>query len=156
MSQELLWIDDDEPERFVYEQRRLRQEGWRTTWARSVEHACERLAHQPFDSILLDQMVAPDGALGHLMMWSGCRLLYWLRQSATTPPWPQEDRSWSILAQRVPLERNRTCPVTLVSAYRNVALLEATRRAGSQDASIKILAKPFDVDALLAHLQAQR
>lgn len=156
MGNRLLWIEDDEPGRFVYEERLLTRQGWVVTWAPSVEDAARSLSKNVYDAILLDQMIAPVEVRGHLVMWSGCRLLYWLRQSTADPPWPQEDPSWWVLHELTPLEQNRSCPVTLVSAYRNAALLDATRRASALDHGLKTFAKPIDVDTLLAHLGSPR
>lgn len=156
MGNSLLWIEDDEAGRFVYEERCLKKQGWAVTWAPSVEDAALHLSQDAYDAILLDQMIAPVEVRGHLVMWSGCRLLYWLRQSTADPPWPQEDPSWHALHELTPLQQNRSSPVTLVSAYRNAALLEATRKASALDQAIKTFAKPIDVDTLLAHLGRPR
>src|SRR5262245_11569584 len=75
MPRDLLWVDDDDPERFVFERFVLQKDGWNITWARDVVAAAKLLEGQRFDALILDQMIAGDGVEEQAVIWSGCHLL---------------------------------------------------------------------------------
>ena len=57
MSRRLLWTDDDGADWFVYEAAMLRRAGWEIHWARDVTSAVDRLSAEPFDALIIDQML---------------------------------------------------------------------------------------------------
>lgn len=145
----LLWIDDDGPDRFLYEEYVLQGKGWRVVWATSVREALEILGKDGFDAILLDQMLPLNpGPLAPADVWSGCLLLYWLRGMARPPAAPQVEEP-DVFGYVSPLSSNRAIKVIIVSAFHDDEVEEAIRAA---EASIPIVKKPIDLEKLIGTL----
>lgn len=150
---QLLWVDDDERERFEGEIAAVVADGWSITWAANVPEAARLLSKRRFDAVLLDQMIAgPYGVEARVVVWGGCRLLHWLRGSREEP-WHGDDPSWEALARLRPLARNRTALVALVSAYHDDEVLRATRAASPEDAHLLLFSKPIDLAGLRRFLK---
>ncbi len=151
----VLWVDDDDPERFVYERYLLERDGWVVTWARDVAEAADALSRNHFDAMILDQMIAGNGVEEQSVIWAGCRLLRWLRSS---PPSSQRGKNapWPALLTIRPDESNRHLPVAILSAYHDADVLRETLAASEQDAKAPFLGKPVKEAELLAFLRRVR
>lgn len=156
----LLWVDDDAPDRFVYEAYLVQQAGWSLTWATDVLSAAQLLCEQPFDGLILDQTFAFEPPGGRRLdpqyqLWSGCFLLRWLRGAGVPEhaPWlshEDEQRLWG----QTPLAQNRTLPAIIASAFHADEVERAIRSASDQDRQIELVAKPLSEVALLDFLEA--
>ena len=153
----LIWVDDDGPRRFAYEEFRIRQAGWSLRWGLDLRSAAEDMAETRFHALILDQKlpyVGLEGAVGH---WGGCLFLRWLRGAGLpdgltlSPVAPSRD-----LFQLSPLESNRDIPAILVSVYHRLDILEQTRAASPRDETIALIAKPVKIDLLLEFLEEIR
>ena len=141
----LLWIDDDGPDRFPYEEYMFIQSGWKVVWATSVREALSKLGKDRFDAILLDQMLPLDpGPLAPADVWSGCLLLYWLRGLPRPAAAPQVEDP-NVFGEFVPLESNREVAVVIVSAFHDDEVEQAITTA---EMTISIVKKPIDLDRL--------
>jgi len=152
----LLWVDDDGPERFLYEAYMLERSGWKVQWARSVMEGMESLGQERFDAVLLDQML-PFGVLGAdggdpPDVWAGCLLLYWLRglsrPSAAPPVRASDEREFSSRRAR---EENREVPAIIVSAFYDDDVDAAVKKVQA----VPQFSKPLEVQQLLAVLEAK-
>lgn len=142
----ILWIDDDGPRRFVYEEKRLRKEHWEVTWARGVEEAVEALASREFLAILLDQMLPMgDPIRDRANVWQGCLLLYWLR-GRDFPSHAPAIAEWREVGKRAPLATNRRAKMIVVSAYYDSEVDAAIRAI---EPGLISIAKPIDASALV-------
>lgn len=143
----LLWIDDDGPDRFPYEEYMLAESGWKVVWATSVRDALKKLSEDRFDAILLDQMLPVDpGPLAPADVWSGCLLLYWLRDLTRPAAAPQAETP-NVYGDGDPLEANRKAKVVIVSAFHDDEVEGAINAA---DNTIQIVKKPVDLELLNA------
>lgn len=152
----VLWVDDDDPYRFVFEIDLLEKDGWKVTWARDVAEAARCLSNERFDAMILDQMIAGNGVEEQYVIWAGCRLLRWLR--GTDPPASQrrEDTPWPALQKLAPHDANKHLPVAILSAYHDADVLRATQGASEQDRKALFLGKPVKEAELLGFLQKVR
>ncbi|MBK8256553.1 MAG: response regulator [Polyangiaceae bacterium] len=148
---QVLWVDDDDPERFVYERFKLQKEGFFVTWARDVEEAASLLASQKFDAMILDQMIAGNGVDEQYVIWAGCTLLQWLR--GAPPSQRQPERAWPKLSRITALEQNRHLPVAILSAYHDPEVLRAIYSASDQDKKPLFFGKPVNDRELLEFLR---
>ncbi|MEZ4296021.1 MAG: response regulator [Polyangiaceae bacterium] len=156
MKPHVLWVDDDDPERFVYERFLLEKDGWKVTWARDVAEAADRLSHEKFDAMILDQMIAGNGVEEQFVIWAGCNLLQWLRGS---PPSSQRRREtpWPALQQLAPHDQNKHLPVAILSAYHDAEVLRAIYGASpDQEEKPRFLGKPVQDRELLKFLREVR
>lgn len=153
----MLWVDDDE-ERFAYERFVLTEQGWEVEWATTVEAAAAMLAARRYEVVVLDQMVpsAEVGAHSALIMWAGCRLLWWLRGRYDWAMVPGEKGAgpggaeWACLAEgALPPSRNQGTPVLVVSGIYEPNVFERMRKASGADDELTFLAKPLEPEALL-------
>ncbi len=155
----VLWVDDDDPERFVYERYLLERDGWKVTWARDVAEAAKALSRERFDAMILDQMIAGNGVEEQFVIWAGCRLLRWLRGTDRTEmPASQrgEDGPWPALRSLAPHDSNKLLPVAILSAYHDADVLRATQSASDQDRKALFLGKPVKEAELLDFLKKVR
>jgi CheY-like chemotaxis protein len=157
MPRTYLWIDDDGPDRFLYEEYRLREAGWTATWAENIHDAVHALANTPYSAMILDQMLPVEGLrnaqpFAERLGWGGAALLYWLRGEPLPPNCPAEVNE--ILAPHFatpPLADNRQIPVVCLSAYANPEVRIALERM-SAGPPLQ-LAKPVNDTALIAFFQ---
>ena len=156
MKPHVLWVDDDDPERFVYERYCLERDGWKVTWARAVAEAAKALSRERFDAMILDQMIAGNGVEEQFVIWAGCRLLRWLRGSDPPAAHHREDTPWSALQRLVPHDANKQLPVAILSAYHDADVLRATQGASEQDRKALFLGKPVKEAELLGFLKKVR
>lgn len=157
MPRDLLWVDDDDPERFVFERFVLQKDGWRITWARDVVAAARLLEEQRFDALILDQMIAGDGVEEQSVIWSGCHLLRWLRGATGGAQQTQGDAlPWARLRTMHSHPENRAIPAAIVSAYHDADVLRETLNASEQDKTTLFLGKPVDVGQLQEFLRSVR
>ncbi len=149
-TRRLLWVDDDPPERFVYEKGVLEEEDrWNIRWARTLSEAVGFLSSEDFDALILDQMVCGDEI--SVPIWGGCRLLHWIRGTQYEngqAPWPADEAADRVFEGRHPLASNQSLPAIILSGYHNKDVLDATRKASHQDSTIQFLGKPVDLAAL--------
>jgi CheY-like chemotaxis protein len=152
----VLWVDDDDPDRFVYERYLLERDGWKVTWARDVAEAAKALSNERFDAMILDQMIAGNGVEEQFVIWAGCNLLRWLR--GTDPPSSQrrQETPWPALQRLLPHDANKQLPVAILSAYHDADVLRATQGASEQDRKALFLGKPVKEAELLGFLQRVR
>lgn len=148
----LLWTDDDPPGRFEYEQFVIQDEGWDITWAPDVTTATRLLSEQPFDALILDQMLPPYvGLRKGDPIWGGCLVLRWLRGKA--PPGNLAIDPDGPLAKNHPLPRNADLPTIIVSAFHEPKVEAAIRDASPADRNIPLIPKPLDMNAILDFLR---
>ena len=152
----VLWVDDDDPERFVYERDLLDRHGWKVTWARDVAEAAKALHRERFDAMILDQMIAGNGAEEQSVIWAGCHLLRWLRGVDPPPSRRRGEGTWPALQNISPDAANRHVPVAILSAYHDKDVLQQTQSASEQDRKAPFLGKPVKEQELLAFLQRVR
>jgi CheY-like chemotaxis protein len=144
----LLWIDDDAPERFMYENFVLSQNGWEITWATSAEAGAEALRDRPFKVVILDQMLPwSTNGLGRDLaeVWAGCLLLAWLRDKRRPSKAPPRE-AFERLYTMNPLGANRTVPVILGSAYYDDEIMASLFEIEPQ---LPQVPKPIDCSRLL-------
>lgn len=153
----LLWVDDDE-ERFAYERFVLCEQGWAVDWATTVEEAATKASAERYDVVVLDQMVpcAEVGARSALIVWSGGRLLWWLRGRYDWEPVPGQKvgppygAEWSCLAPgALPSSRNLATPVLIVSGIYEPTVFERMHEVRDDYEELTFLAKPLEPEALL-------
>jgi CheY-like chemotaxis protein len=144
---QLLWVDDDGPHRFRYEEAVLLEDhNWRVTWSSCVEQAVEFLACQPFASIVLDQMLPLRNEAPAVGYWGGYSVLHWLKRCKDPiPPPPIEHQQ--LVEGREPLKANIRAPVCIISAFEDLTVQGAIRKA-SPTAPIPIYAKPLELQNL--------
>lgn len=152
----LLWIDDDGPGRFEYERYLVEREGWSLVWAEHVLDAVTRLASEPFDALVIDQMLPFDAEdRGFPDPWGGCLLLRWLR--GTYPPrhvpLKMLTREGHLGAQPPPLPANVGLRLLVVSAFHNEEVLGEIRAASEKDQHIVVASKPLNERRLLELLK---
>jgi CheY-like chemotaxis protein len=146
----LLWVDDDGPDRFLFEEFMLTRRGWKVVWATSIRDALQKLGTNVFDAILLDQMLPVDpGPLAPTDVWGGCLLLYWLRGMERPLAAPEVEEP-DAFREVEPLASNRSITIVIVSAFHDDEVEEAIKSAA---ASIEIVKKPIDLDKLIAKLE---
>ena len=152
-SSSLLWIDDDNPLRYVNEQDTLEEDGWQVSWADGVEVAVTRLSKEPFLAILLDQALPMgDPLLDRVNVWQGCRLLHWLRGK----PFPREAPQmpgWEKLGLLRPRKENRIAKVVLISAFYDPEVGQVLRAV---EPDLLSVAKPIDAERLAEALRPSR
>jgi CheY-like chemotaxis protein len=149
-SRTLLWVDDDGAERFPYEIDCLAGIGWKTVWAKNAAAAAEFLAAGRCDLVLLDQVFPFHDGDSYKDVWSGCRLLYWLRGEGAPAGAPQKD-DWLELARGSrPFEENIGVPVIIISAFQDDHVDEAL---SAITPGTVILPKPVDESILLQHVK---
>jgi CheY-like chemotaxis protein len=123
----LLWVDDDAPDRFRYEEVVLREDyDWHVTWCQHVDGAASHLTDRTFDAVVLDQMLpltADSNAVGY---WGGYALLHWMRESGgRAPGLPSEHEE--ILRNRRPHPSNSQTRVCIISAFDDIQVKTAIR-----------------------------
>ena len=146
----LLWVDDDGVGRFAYEIDCLARMGWKTVWATGAEEAASTLSTSRYDLVLLDQVFPFRSGDSYRDVWTGCRLLYWLRGRGVPPDAPQRE-AWLQLTKSVrPHKGNKDAPVIIVSAFQD----EHVDAALSAVIPPKfILPKPVDENILLQRVK---
>jgi CheY-like chemotaxis protein len=145
----LLWVDDDGPDRFLYEEYMLTRRGWSVVWATSIRDALEKLGNGEFNALLLDQMLPLDpGPLAPADVWGGCLLLYWLRGKDWPSAAPQAGEP-DVFRSVAPLESNRSIPVIIVSAFHDDEVEEAIKAA---EPAMQTVKKPIDFNTLISKL----
>jgi CheY-like chemotaxis protein len=149
-SSTILWVDDDGPRRFPYEQGLLERDGWQVQFAEGIGEAVEALSKRVFLAVLLDQTLPMGSAVqDRANVWQGCRLLYWLRNH-TFPGHAPVISEWERVGERKPHKRNRKAAVILVSGYYDPEV-DAVIRA--LEPEIQSIVKPIDADALAVALR---
>lgn len=147
---EVLWVDDDGPDRFMYEEYLLGRKGWVIRWACDVVTAACYLKDSRFSIVIIDQML-PIQVQGELSEWGGYHLLAWLRGAGgqhhpEAPGLPLELHQFGTLAD------NRSVPVIIVSAFSDETIEDATRRLPCQ-ASTAAIPKPIDISRLMRSVE---
>jgi CheY-like chemotaxis protein len=143
----LLWVDDDKPDKFLYEQMILKNEGWDIRWATTVVEAARTLSDERYQALLLDQMLPyeedkrPD-------VWSGCLLLRWLRQ-AELRTGNELEENYLELHELKPLRENTSMEVIVVSAYADETVEQEMRSASERDRNLLFEPKPVILDDIL-------
>jgi len=141
----LLWIDDDGPGRFPYEERQLKKGGWEVSWAPGVYEGARSLGASAFDVLLLDQMLPWSAELrSSEEVWAGCLLFYWLRGKGRPHKMPPRDQ-FSHLQEMVPLSANRDLPVIVISAFFDDEIFSALHEIEPQ---LRDFSKPIDFKRL--------
>lgn len=149
----LLWVDDDGPDRFRYEEAVLIEDrGCQVGWAATVAQALERLRREPYDAIVLDQMLPFTEHSPVTDYWGGCVVLHWLKLSSYPPTAPPPEHP-QLFAGEPPLLANVQAPVCFVSAFMDDDVHRELLRACNL---LRIFAKPLDLDVLERFLDAAR
>ena len=154
-KKKMLWIDDDDQERFQFEEAVLQEEDhWAISWAASVEKATALLSQDSFDAILLDQTLpSRDGHESVAQIWTGCRLLYWLRQKELSFGENQQEPNlepWDFIKDLKPLPKNSRIPVLVISAAFDPVIFSFMEKAIW---NIPFISKPIDLDKLRSILE---
>lgn len=140
-----LWVDDDGEDRFQYELSVLADHGITTDWAIDAAQAVARLSSAPYDLILLDQVFPISQDSSYKDVWSGCRLLYWLRGLQPPSGAPQGAMWANLLKGKRPTPKNQNRPVIIISGFQDDDVDDALKEANR---SISIFPKPVDGDEL--------
>jgi CheY-like chemotaxis protein len=143
----LLWVDDDGPERFLYEKYNLEKKGWSITWALTVLEAARNLAEKSFDAVLLDQMLSPQRYEDEPSLWGGCALLYWLRGGGLL----QDTRDFDFVLNLTPHPSNKEIRVTLVSAFYDEQVNNYINNVPGP--AVELVQKPINLARLLTYLE---
>lgn len=143
----LLWVDDDGEERFLYEKYNLERNGWTIIWAFTVLEAARKLSENSFDAVLLDQMLPPQKYEDEPSLWGGCALLYWLRGGGLL----QDTRDFDFVADLSPRSRNQNIRVTLVSAFYDDQVMSRVNNAPGP--AVELVKKPIAIARLVASLE---
>lgn len=152
----LLWTDDDGPKHFLYELSELEGRGWTVRWARSVTEAIRLLSAEPFEALIVDQLMpvaeAGNGVVAERFVWSGALLVAWLRapEALTALPARLQDLAAPLTCAR-PHPDNVGLPLQLVSAFDDpeVDALLATPALGAP----RRIPKPVDLEDLLVLIE---
>jgi len=144
--QRALWVDDDGEGRFPYELSVLVDHNVSTDWAIDAAEAVAKLQNTPYDLVLLDQVFPIHRDSSYKDVWSGCRLLYWLRGENPPGDSPQVAVWTEFLRGKVPLPINRKVPVIIISGFQDDHVDDALKKANH---GIPIFPKPVDGDKLL-------
>jgi DNA-binding response OmpR family regulator len=145
-----LWVDDDREERFQYELSVLADHGLTTDWALDAAEAVARLSKNTYDLVLLDQVFPISQDSSYKDVWSGCRLLYWLRGLEPPGGAPQGAIWAQFLRKKKPRPQNKMVPVVIISGFQDDHVDEALTKAAR---GILIFAKPVDGDELIAKIK---
>lgn len=143
----LLWVDDDKPDKFLYEEMMLSNEGWGIQWATNVVEAARTLSAKKYQALLLDQMLPyekdkrPD-------VWSGCLLLRWLREAELRTGIEMEE-NYRELHDLKPLRENTSMEVIVVSAYADESVEQEMKSASEKDRYLRFEPKPVIFDDIL-------
>ena len=137
----ILWADD-EPGRLTFEARYVRKLGSLLTWKESLFDAIGALRANPFDGLILDQMLPFDSSRPMSNVWSGCLLLRWLRGTSIPAALPPAERAavetvWT----SPPLTDNASIPVMLVSGIYNETIQRSIRES-AHDRELHLMPKP--------------
>jgi len=146
----VLWVDDDGKGRFQYELSVLEEYGLATDWAVDAGEAVSSLSKTGYDLVLLDQVFPIGQESSYKDVWSGCRLLYWLRGKQPPAGAPQGALWASLLRRNQPAEVNRSVSVIIISGFQDDHVDEALRQ---ENQDIAIFPKPVDGDKLLARIE---
>ena len=126
---------------------RLVAENYAVDLARDGIDGAHLGATEPYDALILDQMLPFDPSADTDRYWGGCLLLRWLRGAPSPEKAPvTEARQKDVLGRLRPRVENRELPAMVVSAFYDDQVVEATRNASERDHAIPFLDKPVDVD----------
>jgi CheY-like chemotaxis protein len=150
----LLWVDDDDPGRYLYETQVIQSSGeWQIEWAQNPERAAHELASKAYRAVILDQLMPVTMAVRERSPWAGYLLLCWLRER------PIEDWLEPALHEAIehikrasapPLVQNKTAPVLILSAFDYKRAVTAIRQINKPyQANTRILIKPIDLKDVL-------
>jgi hypothetical protein len=150
----LLWVDDDEPGRFLYEMQVIQSSGeWQIEWAQNPERAAHELASKAYRAVILDQLMPLTTAVRERSPWAGYLLLCWMREQPIQD-WLEPALHDTIehikRASARPLVQNKATPVILRSAFGYKKIASAIRQVNKPyQANTRILAKPIDLKDVL-------
>lgn len=143
----LLWVDDDGEDRFLFERSILEDQGMVTDWARDATEAVVALQEKDYSLVLLDQVFPILQESSYKDVWSGCRLLYWLRGRKPPAGAPQGAAGWaSFLHDKKALAGNQNIPVIIISGFQDDHVDQALEGVSP---GIDIFPKPVDGDKLI-------
>ena len=147
----VLWVDDDGPERFMYEQFVLERQGWRIRWALNMLEAANYLKDMLFPVVIMDQMFPIQD--DEPSAWGGYLLLAWMRGEKEIDPaapcLPAE------ICRSEPLEGNRAAVVIIASAFFDKATSDALACLPHQ-AKTMVIPKPIHTDSLMRAIEGLR
>lgn len=147
----LLWVDDDGPARFRYEEAVLKEDrGCQVGWAASVAAALHALRSELYDAIVLDQMLPITDSSPVSDYWGGCVILHWLKLSSYPPTAPPSEQP-QLFQGPPPIAANVAAPVCFVSAFNDDDVHRELLRAC---ADMPIFAKPLELAVLERFLDA--
>lgn len=100
--------------------------------------------------VLLDQAFPIGQGYSYKDVWSGCRLLSWLR-SEEPPAGAPHGALWvDLLRKNKPEPKNREVPVIIISGFQDDQVDAALRRINRR---ISIFPKPVDGDELIETIE---
>ena len=115
LSSHLLWVDDDDRRRFIYEEHLLRERGCAVTWATTTADAARCLANQKMDGVITDN-IHPLTERAEPTFWGAYHLIKWLR-GERAGDWGNAERIPAAIEQYQPLDTNQNLPVLIASSY---------------------------------------
>ncbi len=150
LSKSLLWVDDDGPGRFRYEETLLRREGWTVIWATTTDSAAKILAKTGVDGVIADMMF-PLANGDNPSIWSGFGLIKWLRGD-WEGDWGDMQQAPAVLERYKPLEDNKDVPIVVVSAFFDAGIEERLLKLPQSD-ELSWLPKPVNSAGLTAFIE---
>ena len=151
MIKKLLWVDDDGPERFLYETFLLESHGWEVDWKGDVQQAIAALSTGAYDALILDHLIPVEGRASVAELWSGLAIFGWLRQSrlpnAIFGTLPLYENS-------APLDSNKRIPVCFISAFYDEEIEAAIGLIEAEGERVSHLSKPIATKNLIDFLDS--
>lgn len=152
----IIWVDDDDPNRFIYEQKLIEARQATLVWAHTPEEAAERLAQDAYDAVILDQFMPFNAGARDRSPWAGYILLCWLRCLDAPNNIEQEVREavQHLRDTYTPARLEGETPVLILSAFHDRDVEEAMQLMQSQGGRIPFIPKPADHRQLMSWLQS--
>lgn len=151
-SRQLLWVDDDGPHRFRFEEKILRQKGWSVIWASTTAYAARILAKQGVDGIITDNMHPVSAERTVAGRWGAYHLVKWLR-GLREGDWGDTKQIPKSIDKYWPLESNQNLPVLIASGFFDDEVDDRIRKLPQAD-ELSWLQKPLDDEKLIAFIEA--
>lgn len=154
VTKEILWVDDDAPDRFEFESEMIRRNGWKLEFATDILQGAAMLRQNRYDIVLLDQEMAGSGVASANAVRAGYRLLCWLRGTKVDAEIDSEEAWLPLHGDSGPLEINRKVPVAFISAYAEDELIRKDASA-DQFKPLRFLCKPISWNELFSYLRKE-
>jgi Restriction endonuclease len=151
LSRNLLWVDDDGPQRFPYEVHILEKRGWVVTWVTTTADAARFLATEYVDGVVTD-IIHPLTENSVPSLWGGYHLIKWLRDERRGN-WGDMKQIPSAIERYWPLDGNQHLPILVASSFFDEEIQDRIRKL-PRSAELSWLPKPLDDEKLIAFVEA--